>query len=70
MAKLFLGKISLLTLYYTYIHTYLNYPNLLWGSTNRTNLKIHSVNKNTQYELSKIEQALTMPRNFSSHKKY
>ena len=44
-AKLFLDKSSLLTLYYSYIHTYLryansaNYANLSLGSTNRTNLK-------------------------------
>ena len=38
-AKLFLDQISLLTLYYSYIHTNLNYANLSWGSTNRTNLK-------------------------------
>ena len=37
--KLFLDKNSLLTLYYSYIHTYLNYENLSWGITNRTNLK-------------------------------
>ena len=38
-AKPFLDKNSLLTLRYSYIHTYLNYANLSWGSTNRTNLK-------------------------------
>ena len=38
-AKSFLDKNSLLTLCYSYIHTYLNYANLSWGSTNRTNLK-------------------------------
>ena len=38
-AKLFLDKNLLLTLYYSYIHTYLNYANLSWGSTNRTSLK-------------------------------
>ena len=38
-AKPFLGKHSLLTLHYSYIHTYLNYANLSWDSTNRTNLK-------------------------------
>ena len=37
--KLFLDKNSLLTLYHSHIHTYLNYANLSWGSTNRTNLK-------------------------------
>ena len=32
-AKPFLGKHSLLTLYYSYIHTYLNNPNLPRAST-------------------------------------
>ena len=35
-AKPFLGKQSLLALYYSYIHTYLNYANFSWASTNRT----------------------------------
>ena len=30
--------------------------------------KSYSVNKNTQYELSRIEHALTIPTSFSSHK--
>ena len=38
-AKPFLGKHSSLTLHYSYIHTYLNYANLSWAGTNRTNLK-------------------------------
>ena len=38
-AKPFLGKHFLLTMYYSHIHTYLNYANLSWASTNRTNLK-------------------------------
>ena len=38
-AKLFLDKNSLLTLYCSYIHTFLNYANLSWGSPNRINLK-------------------------------
>ena len=38
-AKPFLGKHSLLTMHYSYIHTYLNYANLSWAGTNRTNLK-------------------------------
>ena len=58
-AKAFLGKHSLLTLYYSYIHTYLNYANLLWASINRTNLKkllsqqkyaIRIVNNKTRFE--------------------
>ena len=39
-AKPFLDKESLLALYYSYIHSYLNYGNLAWGRTYLTNLKI------------------------------
>ena len=38
-AKPFLNKESLLALYYSYIHSYLNDANLAWGSTYLTNLK-------------------------------
>ena len=38
-AKPFLNKESLIALYYSYIHSYLNYGNLAWGSTYLTNLK-------------------------------
>ena len=38
-AKPFLDKESLLASYYSYIHSYLNFTNLAWGSTYRTNLK-------------------------------
>ena len=38
-AKPFLHKESLLALYYSYIHSYLNYGNLARGSTYLTNLK-------------------------------
>ena len=37
--KPFLDKKSLLALYYSYIHSYLNYANLAWGSTFLTNLQ-------------------------------
>ena len=44
--KDYLSKQSLLPLYYTYIHTYVNYANLAWESTIRTNFKkIHSQQK-------------------------
>ena len=61
-AEPFLGKHSLLTLYYSYIHTYLNYANLSWASTNKTNLKkllsqqkhaIRIVNNKTRFEHTK-----------------
>ena len=38
-AKPFLDKESLLALYYSYSHSFLNYANLAWGSTYLTNLK-------------------------------
>ena len=38
-AKSFLNKQSLLSLYYSYIHSYINYANVTWGSTYKTNLK-------------------------------
>ena len=42
-AKHFLDKDSLLSLYFSYIHLYINYANLAWASTHKTNLKkIHS----------------------------
>ena len=51
-----------LTLYYSYIHTYLNYANLILASTNRTNLKkllsqqkhaIRIVNNKTRFQHTK-----------------
>ena len=45
-AKLNLEKKSLLTIYYSHVKSYLNYADLWWGSTNRTNLKkLHSQQK-------------------------
>ena len=45
-AKLYLNNGSLIVLYYSFIHTYINYGNIAWGSTNRTNLKkINSLQK-------------------------
>ena len=45
-AKLYLNKDSLLALYFSYIHSYINYGNFVRGSTNRTNLrKINSQQK-------------------------
>ena len=45
-AKSFLDKDSLLSLYFSYIHSCINYANLAWASTHKTNLKnIHSQQK-------------------------
>ena len=47
-AKPFLNKDSLLALYFSYIHSYINYANLVWGSTCTTYLrKINSQQKHT-----------------------
>ena len=72
-AKLFLDKNLLLTLYFSYIHTYFNYANLSWGSTNRTNLKkllsqkkhaVRIINNKTcfdhTYELFKSQKLLNI----------
>ena len=41
-ARPYLNKESMVKLYYSYIHCFLNYANLAWASTNKTNLhKIH-----------------------------
>ena len=45
-AKPFLYKDSLLSLYFSYIHSYINYGNLAWASTHKTNFKkIHCQQK-------------------------
>ena len=36
--KNYLNKRSLLVLYYSFIYAYINYGNIAWGNTNRTNL--------------------------------
>ena len=47
-ARPFLERNALLTLYYSYIQTHMNYANIAWGSTCRTNLKkINSQQKHT-----------------------
>ena len=38
-AKYLLDDSSLKTIYFSYIHSYLNYANIAWGSTYRTKLK-------------------------------
>ena len=45
-AKPFLDNDSLFLLYFSYIHLYINYANLAWASTHKTNLKkMHSEQK-------------------------
>ena len=42
-AKPYIDKCSLLSLYHCYIHSYINYGNIAWGSTTRTNLNLNSI---------------------------
>ena len=45
-AKPFLDNYCLLSLYFSYIHWYMDYANLAWVSTHKTNLKkTHSEEK-------------------------
>ena len=39
-AKPFLDKKSLLSMYFPYYNSCINYADLVWGSTNKTNLKM------------------------------
>ena len=48
-AKPYIDKHSLLSFYHSYIPSYINYRNIAWGSTTRTNLK--TVNRNMLSEL-------------------
>ena len=60
-AKPFLNKKCLLSLYFSYIHSYINYANIAWGSTYLTNLKkINSQQKHAFriiYNKKKFESA-------------
>ena len=45
-AKYLLNKSSLRCIYFWYIHSYLNYANIVWGGTYQTKLKsIHLLQK-------------------------
>ena len=61
--KSFLEKESLLALFYSLIHSYLNCANLAWGSTYLTNLK-----KTTQE--TRVVHNLNIHKNFSNQQMY
>ena len=46
--KPFLNKQSLLSLFYSYLHSYINYANVAWGSTYMTNFNKLSSQQNSQ----------------------
>ena len=52
-AKPYIDKHSLLSLYHSYIHSYINYGNIAWGSTVKQGqtLKRYTVNRNVLSEL-------------------
>ena len=42
-AKLYIDKHSLLSLYYSYIHSYIDYGNIAWGSTKKYKSTLKSI---------------------------
>ena len=54
-AKPCIDKHSLLSLHHSYIHFYINYGNIAYGSTARTNLKKYTVNRNMLSELCVVK---------------
>ena len=68
--KPFLDKESSLALYYYYVHSFLNYANLTWGSTYQMNLKkLHSQQKQALDQSIK-RQNLNVQKNFSNQQMY
>ena len=61
----YLDKRALLCFYYSYIHSYLNYTNTAWCSTNRTYLKKLQSQQNTLLELSLTKTNLHIHENIS-----
>ena len=53
-AKPYLNKDSLLALYFSYIQSYINYANLVWGSTHRTYLR--NINSQQKHALNLIHK--------------
>ena len=47
-AKQLLDNESLKNIYFSYIHSYLNYANITWASTNTTKLTKYIIYKNKQ----------------------
>ena len=68
--RIFLERNALLALYYSYTQTYINYANIAWGSTCRTNLKKLTANKNMQYVLFLVKTNLRTQGKFLRSKKF
>ena len=69
-ARPFLERNALLALYYSYIQTYMNYANIAWDTTCRTNLKKLTANKNMQYVLFLIKENLRIQGKLLRSKKF
>ena len=61
-ARPFLNKKPLLSLYYSYIHSYINYGRFSWASTCRANLK-KIINKSMLFVSFLIKVNLSIPVN-------
>ena len=59
-AKPFLNKESILSLYYSYIHSNVNHANVAWASTYMTNFKKKAINKNMLFASFLIKESLSL----------
>ena len=62
--KPYLKKDSLLAPYFSYIHSHINYANLVWGSTNRTHLQKISSQQKYALRLIHNKNKFYIPNNF------
>ena len=61
-AKTLLEEKSLKSIYFAYIHSYLNYANIVWATTNRTKLKTIHFNQKHDACIASNENKLTHSR--------
>ena len=60
--KPYIDKHILLSLDHSYIHSFINYGNIAWGSTIRTNVKKYAVNTNMLSELYTVKRHFSHTR--------
>ena len=60
--SLHLNKKCLLMIYFSFIHSYINYGNIVWTSTSQTKLKKYLLIKNMLFELYIVKEKETHAR--------
>ena len=66
-AKYLLSESSLKYIYFVYIHSYLNYANIAWGSTYRTKLKAIHLLQKLSVRIIFNENNMTHSRHIQGH---